>query len=335
MSVGFFVAVFAMFAVAGAFVLPALWRGSRSVAIAVAAFLPLAAVPMYMLLGTPAALQDVGRADKPSVEREIDALAKRMQADPNNLDGWVLLARARKAQGRFADAQQAFARALKLAPKEPGLLVELAETMAQANPQHQFDDDALKLLQSAQDIDPHNQRALWFLGIAKYQRKDFAGAASTWQPLLALAPANTRAPLLQQIDAARAKAGLPPLPADAVPAPAPPLLHLRVDISPALRARLKPDDVLYVFARAVDGPPMPLAVKRIPAKEFPLNLVLSDDDGPMPTVRLSQQKTVALEARVSHSGDAIAQPGDLETVPVSATVGGKDAIALTIDSVHP
>ncbi|MBS0461689.1 MAG: cytochrome C biogenesis protein, partial [Proteobacteria bacterium] len=157
----------------------------------------------------------------------------------------------------------------------------------------------------------------------------------TWQPLLALAPANTRAPLLQQIDAARAKAGLPPLPADALPAASPPLLQVRVDIAPDLRVKLKPDDVLFVFARAIGGPPMPLAVKRIPAKDFPQTLTLSDDDGPMPTLRLSQQTSVTLEARVSHSGEATAQAGDFEAAPVTATVGAKNATVLGIDKVHP
>ncbi|MBS0212914.1 MAG: tetratricopeptide repeat protein [Proteobacteria bacterium] len=335
MQIGFVIAVFVMLASAAAIVLPPLWRGSRGTAVAVALLLPLACLPLYGMLGNRSALDPAQLVSQPDPEQQIDALATYLHAHPDQLDGWVLLARARKDQRRFGEADAAYAQALRLAPKEPGLLVERAETLASADPQHRIGDAAVKLLQTAQSIDPRNQRALWFLGIAAYQRGDYAGAATTWQPLLQLAPADTRASLLQQIDGARAKAGLPPLPAEAAPSPAPTLLTLRVDISPALRAKLAPDDVLFVFARAPSGPPMPLAVKRIPAKDFPLTVALSDDDGPMPTLRLSQQATVNVVARVSHGGQALPQSGDFESTPLSASVGGKQVIAIAIDRVHP
>ena len=332
MQAGFVLAVFAMLATAAAFLLPTLWRGSRRTAIAVALLLPTAAVPMYVLLGTPAALDLRQRYAQPTIDQQIDALALRMRAHPDDADGWVLLARSRKQQERYAEAAQAYAQALRLAPKEPALMVELAETITLDDPNHRIGDDALRLLHGAQAVDPRNQRALWFLGIAAYQRGDYAGAAATWQSLLPLVPRDTRDALVQQIDLARAKAKLPPL-AEQPSAPA--LLAIRVDLAPALRARLAPTDTLFVFARATNGPPMPLAVKRVPAKDFPQTIVLADDDGPMPTMRLSQQKTVSVQARVSHSGDALPQSGDFEAAPATATVGAKDTIALTIDHARP
>ena len=84
-----------------------------------------------------------------------------------------------------------------------------------------------------------------------------------------------------------------------------------------------------------NGPPMPLAVKRVPAKGFPITIMLSDADGPMPTMHLSQQKAVDLLARVSHSGDALPQPGDFEAAPLTATVGAKGVLSVTIDRIHP
>ncbi|MBS0194315.1 MAG: cytochrome C biogenesis protein [Proteobacteria bacterium] len=339
MQIGFVVAVFALLAIAGAFLLPPLWRGSRGSALAVALLLPLTAVPLYMLIGTPTALL--------SLDAQIDAQAQRMREQPQDVDGWVLLARARRSQAQYAQAEHAYAQALRLAPKESGLMVELAETMALADPAHRIDDKALALLHLAQQANPDDQRALWFLGIAAYQRGDYSGAANTWQPLLTMAPPDTRASLRQQIDGARARAGLPPLPPDAAASTAAasstttdadaatPLLHLRVDIAPALRAKLSAGDVLFVFARAPDGPPMPLAVQRLPAKDFPLAVSLSDADGPMPTLRLSQQQTVSVLARISHSGQATPQAGDFESAATPAKVGTKGDIQLTIDHVRP
>jgi len=330
----FIAAVFVMLAIAGACLLPPLWHGARRSAFAVALVLPLAAVLLYWQIGNPLALDPARRTASPTLDQEIDALAMHMRQHPESVDGWVLLARSRKQQQRFPESLDAYARALKLAPKEPELLVEMAETMTLADSAHRIGDDALQLLQQAKSIDPRNQRALWFLGIAAYQQQHYAEAAATWEPLLTLAPESTRPALRKQIDDARAHAGMPPLPAETPAVAGPALLTARVDIAPALRAKLAPNDVLFVYARLPGGPPMPLAVKRVPAKDFPITIALADADGPMPTMRLSQQTTVDVQARVSHSGDAVPQSGDFETAPLTATVGAKDAIMLTIDRVH-
>lgn len=330
----FLAVVFAMIAIAAAFVLLPLWQGARRTAIAVALMLPVAALLLYAHVGTPLALDAAHRDAPATLDQEIDALALRMRLHPDNLEGWVLLGRSRKEQQRYAEALDAFARALKLAPDEPELLVDAAETMTLEDPSHRIGEQSLALLERARKIDPRNQRALWFLGIAAYQGGRFADAASTWEPLLTLALPETRPALRKQIDEARAHAGLPPLPADSTSA-GPALLSIRVDIAPALRAKLAPTDVLFVFARMPGGPPMPLAVKRVPAKDFPVSIALADADGPMPTLRLSQQKTVDVQARVSHAGDALPQSGDFESAATHATVGAKEPVALTIEQIHP
>ncbi len=335
MRAEFVVAVFLLFAVAGAFVLPPLWRGARRSAIAVALAMPLAAVLLYARIGAPDAL-DATLLNAPlSLAQQIDALAAQMRTHPDNLDGWLLLGRSRKEQQRYADALDAFHRALKLSPEEPAIMVEIAETLALAEPSHRIDGEALELLQRARAIDPQSQRALWFLGIAAYQQQRYAEAAATWEPLLALAPESTRPALRKQIDDARAKAGMPALPAEASVTTAPALLRVRVEIAAELRAKLADGDTLFVYARMPDGPPMPLAVKRVPAKDFPIEIALADADGPMPTLRLSQQKAVEVQARVSHSGDALPQSGDFEAAPLTATVGTDKLLVLTIDRVHP
>lgn len=330
----FIAAVFVMLAIAGAFLLPPLWRGARRSAFAVALVLPLAAVLLYWQIGNRLAFDTAHLNAAPTLDQQVDALAVQMRMHPDNLEGWVLLGRSRKEQQRYADALAAYKQAARLAPGDAGLMVEIAETTTLDDPNHRIQGDALKLLQQAQRIDPRNQRALWFLGIAAYQQQHYAEAAATWEPLLTLASESTRPALRKQIDDARAHAGMPPLPAETPAVAGPALLTARVDIAPALRAKLAPDDVLFVYARIPNGPPMPLAVKRVPAKDFPITIALADADGPMPTTRLSQQTTVDVQARVSHSGAALPQSGDFEAAPLTATVGKKDAIMLTIDRIH-
>ena len=341
MRYDFIIAVFAMLAVAGAFVLPPLWRGTQRTAFAVALLIPLAAVSLYALIGNPLALDRAHIVATPTLDETVDALAAQMHAHPDSLEGWMLLGRSRKEQQRYADALDAYKQAMRLAPTDPSLMVEMAEAITLNDPSHRIQGDALQLLQQAQQMDPHNQRALWFLGISQYQQQNYADAAATWEPLLTLAPESTRPALRKQIDQARALANMPPLPAagpSVAAGPAvigPALLTVHVVIAPALRAKLAPDDVLFVYARMPSGPPMPLAVKRVPAKDFPVTMTLGDADGPMPTMHLSQQTKVDVLARVSHSGDALPQSGDFEALPVAAIVGDKGVLMLTIDRVRP
>ena len=293
--------------------------------------LPLALGVLYALVGNRDALDPAKRNSAPTLDQAVDALALHMRAQPESLEGWVLLGRSRKQQQRYRDARAAFTQALKLAPRDPDLMVELAEVMTLEDSAHRMQGEALGLLQQALQIDPRNQRALWFTGIAQYQQQRYADAAATWQPLLQLAPPQTRPVLRKQINQARTLAGLPLLP-DIATGPA--LLSVHVDISPALKAKLAPTDVLFVLARQPGGPPMPLAVKRMPAQDFPLTVTLDDADGPMPSMRLSQQKTVEVLARISKSGDALPQPGDFEAHAKPADVGAKTPTEIVIDQVR-
>jgi len=331
--VAFLLAALVLLLIAYAWLLPPLWKQSRSTALAVVFILPLALGLLYTLVGNRDALDPAKRDAAPTMDQAVDALATRMRAEPDSLDGWVLLGQSRKQQQRYSEAHEAFKQARRLAPRDPDLMVELAEVIALEDSTHRVQAEALTLLQQALQVDPRNQRALWFVGIAQYQQQRYAEAAATWQPLLQLAPPQTLPALRKQIDQARALAGLAPLPPAVAAGPA--LLSVRIDISAALKARLAPTDVLFVLARRPGGPPMPLAVKRVPAQDFPITITLADADGPMPTMRLSQQKTVEVLARVSKSGDALPQSGDFEAHAQSADVGGKNSVDLVIDQIVP
>jgi cytochrome c-type biogenesis protein CcmH len=176
-----------------------------------------------------------------------------------------------------------------------------------------------------------HQRSRWFLGIAQRQASQPAEAARTWEPLLAVVDAAAAAPLREQINGARAEAGLPPLAAAASPAQAG--LKVKVTVAPELAAKIPPNASLFVIARQAGGPPMPVAVEKLPAQDFPREVVLDDGDSPMPTMKLSQLDQVHVLARISASGNAMPQPGDFEAKPVVSTSSG--TVELVIDSVRP
>lgn len=298
-------------------VLRPLWRDSRGVALGVAVSVAVVAGLLYLLVGTPRALDPSQRRAPETLADAVSQLEAELRRNPNQPEGWRLLARSQAAQGQMAQARDTYAQAVKLAPDEPDLLAEAAESRALANADRRFDDEAIAMLRHALERQPMHQRARWFLGIAQRQAQQPAEAAKTWEPLLAVVDAKTAESLRAQINSARNEAGLKPLPsAPAVATDA--LLKITVDLSPELKSKLKPTDVLFVLARQPNGPPMPLAVKRIPVASFPVTVELGDADSPMPTMKLSQAGTVEILARLSRQGIANRTAGDLESAPQSA-----------------
>src|SRR5690606_18165069 len=183
--------------------------------LAVLALAPLLAVGGYLLLGTPAALDPAARAaarmastapadgsvDPAKFTEAVTALRAELERNPQQPEGWTLLARSLSVQGDHAGARDAYAKALGLVPDEPGLMVDVAQTSAQAHPQNLFDDEALALLRRAITLQPSNQRAHWFIGVAQRQRGMDSEAAATWEALLPSVDPSTAASLREQIAA--------------------------------------------------------------------------------------------------------------------------------------
>lgn len=296
--------------------------------------LAVAAFALYRIVGTPAAIDQVAAQAPATLDEAVIALEATLERNPNEPEGWRLLGRSYAAQERFAEAQEAFAEAVRLMPDEPTLLVEAAQSRLYASPQRRLDADAVALLQRALAIDPNHQRALWFLGVAQRQAQQPAEAARTWESLLAKVDAGTARTLRVQIDSARAEAGLPPLAAepgadvDASPGVA---LTIKVSLDPgaASNARLPADAVVFVVAR-VPGSPMPVAVERHTLRELPLTVTLDDSDSLMPTGKLSSLQQVEVLARVSVSGDASRQQGDLESDVVRVSMPADGVIELVL-----
>lgn len=290
----------------------------------------LVATSLYLLVGTPAAL-DASRVRAPDTLADaVGRLEAELARNPAQPEGWRLLADAYRAENRPADAARALARAASLAPQDADLLVQAAEGRALADPKRRFDADAIAMLKRALAVQPAHQRARWFLGVAQRQRGDAAGAAATWQPLLATVDPATSNALRTQIDAARREAGLPALTDTDVPKPR--ALTVAVSIEPALAATLPRDAAVFVLARDPGGPPMPVAARRLTLADLPTRITLGDADSPMPTRRLSQLERVEVLARLSQTGVANAQAGDLESAPAVVAADGK--VDVVIDRVR-
>lgn len=316
-----------------------LWRDARGLVLAGVATLGIATFALYRVVGTPAALEPQTATPMPAtLDEAVAQLEAELKKQPNEPEGWRLLGKSYAALQRYGDAQKAFERAVQLLPTDADLLVEAAQARLFNNADRKLDAQAVALLDKAIAINPEHQRALWFVGLAQRQEGKHAEAAKTWEPLLAKVDPNTAATLRTQINEARAEAGLPPL-ADAAPAPAadtaPALLTVTVDLAPALKDKLAPGDTLFVFARQVGGPPMPVAAKRLTVSAFPVTVPLGDGDSPMPTLKLSQLPQVQLVARIAKGNGPVAQAGDLEATAVTADVKAGNTYSLTIDRVVP
>jgi cytochrome c-type biogenesis protein CcmH len=267
-------------------------------------------------------------------QQALAELRAHLAKQPDDAQGWTLLAQATAELKQPGQARDAWDHVLQITPNDVGAMVGWAETDSKARSDHRIDGRALDLLHRALELQPDSQRALWLLGISEFQHAQYADAAATWrklQPLLE--PGSTVAQAVAaQIANADARAGIKAAPEPAAAAGA--ALTVQVSLAPALKSKLQPDDQLYVFARAVSGPPMPLAVAKLAAAALPATVTLDDAMAMTPELKLSSVARVVVEARISHSGQPIAQTGDLEGSAGIVDTGRKTPIAITIDKVH-
>lgn len=292
-------------------------QGRRSFVLGVVA-LGVAGACLYLLVGNPQAAQVQPAPSVATLRDGVEALQQALQRDPQRADGWALLGRSQAELGNAAAAADAFNRAAALAPDEPGVLVEAAQARAQADPGKQFDDTALAWLQRAHALSPDAERASWLLGIALRQRGRNAEAADLWSTLLPRLEPGAAQALQAQITIAREAAGQP---LDTPAAAGPALLQVQVQLPASLKTGDWPASTqVFVLARAVGGPPMPVAARKLPLANFPATVGLGDGDSPMPTAPLSAHREVEVLARISRSGSANRSEDDLQTAPVKVSL---------------
>jgi cytochrome c-type biogenesis protein CcmH len=275
------------------------------------------------------------------IEEMVDKLATRLQSNPDDAQGWLMLARSRVALGQHAKAVEAFSRAERLLPRDADLLADYADALAMAHGRD-LEGEPSGLLQRALALDPHHAKALALAGTAAFDRKDYRAAVRYWETLAQTEPAD--GPFAGQvrdgIAQARQLAGMPPAAGAQDSAPAQPgtskaaTLSGTVTLAPALAGKVSPDDVLFVFARAVDGPRMPVAIVRKRVRDLPLSFELDDAMAMSPAANLSSVRRVVVGARISRSGNAAPQPGDLQG-STSAVDVGTSGLHVEIDRAVP
>ena len=295
-------------------------------------------------------------AAQPSAQVEqinamVEKLAQRMKEQPGDAQGWAMLARSYTALERNSEALAAYEKAVALRKDDPDLLADYADAMAVKN-NRSLAGEPYQLVERALKIDPKNLKALALDGAYAFELKDYAKAAKIWEKLVAIGPADSA--FVKQfgpaIDEARRLAGLPPaskpLAAAAASAgsPATPsnagdlpriaggAVSGRVILAAALASRANPDDTVFIFARAAKGSRMPLAIIRKQVKDLPISFTLDDSMAMSPANKLSGAAKVVVGARISKSGNAMPQPGDLAGQSAAVSVGST-GLQITISEV--
>jgi len=343
-------------------------RRATRTAVVVGLVIPVFAVLLYATLGQPQAVEHTvaqvpeGQVTMPEIEAMVNRLAKRLESQTTpqegDLQGWTMLANSYAVMQRFPEASKAYARARALAPDNAQLLADHADVLAMLQNQS-VEGEPGRLVMRALQLDPQNLKALTMAGSWAFERRDYAGAIRYWSMAQPMAPAGSEFAAgltnsLQQARAAAAQAGQvattespntdkaqhqgaldnannKPVPAGNAGASQ---VSGEVQVTPVLAKRIRPGDTLFVFARAVDGPRMPLAIVRAPAAGLPFTFTLDDSSAMAPQFRISGFKQVIVGARISPSGDATARTGDLmgQIGPVEVGAG---KLVLMIDSVVP
>jgi cytochrome c-type biogenesis protein CcmH len=331
-------------------------QAGRWPGLVLAGAIPVLAIALYVGLGNPEVLL-MSRADAPAAAEQgqhdaapmIAALEAKLKAKPDDAAGWYMLARSYASIGKYDESARAFEKAVALFPDDARLLADYADALAMAQGQN-LQGKPLELINKALKLNANDEKALNLAASAAYQNKDFAQAASYWRRLLKVLPPD--ADIAKDITAAIEEAdklaaslgGLDNLsklsekgdagkraeqPQQGVVA-----ISGTVTVSKELIAKVSPSDRVFIFAQAPQGPKMPIASVKIDSSQLPYRFTLDDSVSMSPNDKLSNHAEVMISARVSKSGQAMAQSGDLQgkSGPVKL---GQQGVAIVIDTVVP
>lgn len=267
-----------------------------------------------------------------SIEEMTARLEQTVKQQPDSAEGWYFLGRTYMAQERAGDAAKAFERAVEIAGRAPELLGQWAQALYFAEGK-QWNEQLQGLTDEALKADPEEVTSLGLLGIAAYESQRYADAVRYWERLVAVLPEQdpSRAAIAGGIERARQQMGEgEQASAAAEPSAKVHALEVSVSLSPEVQQNVQPDDAVFVFARALSGPPMPLAAKRLKVSDLPVQISLSDVDAMMPELKISQFDQVQLVARISRAGNATQGEWTGQSGPVANTA--REVQTLVIDS---
>jgi cytochrome c-type biogenesis protein CcmH len=335
--------------------------GSKS-AVAVAVFVPVVAIVLYLQLGSgesglrPEEAQMAQRTEghEGTLEEQIRKLQDHLQTNPNDVEGWTMLARSYYFLKNYQAASETFNRVAALTNEtDPNVLADYADALAMAQGRN-MQGRPYELVKKALQVEPFHQKGLWLAGTAAYQAQDYPSALQYWEKLITLFPEGTDghtqmlrniaeikqlmgqeldpemvAKLQQQQQQSAASSGSSGTNAS---------ISGKVSLDPALAGSVSAGDTVFVFARAANGPRMPLAILKKQVSDLPLDFLMDDSDAMNPQMKLSGFSDVVVSARISKTGNAMPQPGDLQgssavvkvgtqglNIVIDQSVGGADA----------
>ena len=330
--------------------LAAVRNPARILAIVMVVLIPLFSVLLYLKIGNvnamlPPQQQNAGAEGFGVLRSDValQELEAKLAKNPQNPDGWLVLARSYSELQRYADAVRAYKELVKLVPREAQIWTNYADAMAMNNNQSLLGEPT-EFINKALELDPENTTALALAGSAGMERGDYVAAITHWQKLVALLPPDypqiqmiidginqARDYLSKQPGGREKLAKLPDAPKKAVANQALAITG-RVSLSPEMTSRASPTDYVFILARAAEGPKMPLAVIRKQVKDLPVEFTLDDSMAMQPQMKLSGFDKVVVLARVSKSGTPMAQAGDIEGTAGVVKPGSK-GLNISIDTL--
>jgi len=298
----------------------------------------------------------------PDIDTMVAGLQKKLEAEPNNPKGWYMLGRSYMVLKRFPEAVKAYEKAYKLMPESAEVMLSLADSLAMLN-QGDIAGRPVELINKALKIEPNNLTALWLGGMAARQKKDYVSAIQRWSKVMGiLKDPGERKEVMTLIKEAESKLSpeqhkivkadldslktitKSPPPLKAIPntvantnttnntsADPKKSVTVNVSISDQFKDKVNPTDTIFVYAKAMSGPPMPLAAAKIQVKDLPIEITLNDSMAMMPQMKISGHSEVVVGARISKSGQPVAQSGDFYTEKRAIKLG--DKANLKIDTI--
>ena len=314
-----------------------------------AAAIPIAVTGLYLIVGSPQGVNPQASAGgnaphsitAEQIEQMVEKLAARLKNSPDDAEGWIMLGRSYAALDRFSEAAAAYGQATARLPGDAQLLVDYADVLGMSQGRR-LSGEPEKLVQRALAIDPDNPKALALAGTIAFEQQKYAMAVVHWQKLVDSLPAGSEfaraiqgsiaeAQALAGTGSAKSASGKSGNIQKKLQDPPSARVGGSIRIADALKAKAAPDDTVFIFARAVDGPPVPLAILRKRVADLPIDFTLDDSMSMSPDMRISRFDNVIIGARVSRRGYAKREAGDLEGFSKPVKVGST-GIKVLIDA---
>ena len=316
-------------------------KGNKTLALIIALLVPLLSIIIYQQLGNEAAFDVALQTDESAIatqeiEKMLAVVEKEVKENPDDVEGRIALAQVYIELERYSDAATVYLELNKLRPDDPDVLVNYAEALARSHG-NRLTGKPTELLNAALEIEPKHGRALWLAGFAEQQADNKQGALAHWRHLLAgmeegsevfqhlenlIIELESGTPTSEVVTSSQATA-------------AQQSIQVKVALSSEFLTNVDPNTTLFIYARASEGPPMPLAVHKGLAKDLPITVTLDDSMAMMPQMTLSSFPKVIIGARLSSNGQPQGQSGDYEGYSDAIEVSTNPVVDILINTIKP